>query len=377
MADPSTPPPGGRVLNGARLATFGVLVAVHFGLSLPALVSSWDVYVDADQAAVGYAALTANVGLIGWFVLRGRSQPAWAVRTGLVVAIAASVLLTAQVPGDQLVRQAHWTFPELGWHGVMLLIERPFVHACAFLATHLVLTAIQAILIEPPDRIAASGMLITSVITCGLQLAMSWGIKVLRRYLARADAAARERDRVLTENAVSVQLRLDRRRRDADHAADVLTVLRGLADGSLDPDDERTRRLCAVRAATLRRLFAENETSSDRLLHELRAGIDVAERGGVTVQLAVRGTPRSLPIRVRRALTDVAIAGIAAARRTARVTVIHAGQVRVSVVTDAPDIELPSGADAGVAASATHNGGKLWVEARYPVHRSSSATSPS
>jgi hypothetical protein len=113
----------------------------------------------------------------------------------------------------------------------------------------------------------------------------------------------------------------------------------------------------------MRRLFAENDEVADSLRHELTAGIEVAERREVTVQLAVRGEPYELPVEIRRELLEPILAVIASARSTARATILRDNDhARVSVFGDVAG-EAPEIRDLRYVEVATmSDGGLLWVE---------------
>ena len=106
--------------------------------------------------------------------------------------------------------------------------------------------------------------------------------------------------------------------------------------------------------------------------HELRACADIAERRGVEVDLqAPIGTVPSLPIAVRRALTEPLIALLACARTQARITVVARGDaVSVAVVSDA-EADVPARHHAEVDFSYDNEGGLSWAETRW------TASSPS
>src|SRR5262249_44585642 len=128
----------------------------------------------------------------------------------------------------------------------------------------------------------------------------------------------------------------DRKRHYASLLETTAPLLAGLATGALDPEAEETRRLCAVEATRIRRLFAESDDSTDHLVHELKAAIDVAERHGVSVQLAVRGTAADLPVDVRRELLEPISEVLATATSSMRATVMRSpGSVRVSIIGEA------------------------------------------
>ena len=102
-----------------------------------------------------------------------------------------------------------------------------------------------------------------------------------------------------------------------------------------------------IEAARIRRLFAEADDTSDPLVHELAACIDLVGRRGVVVQLAIRGQCPPLPQPVRRGLTEPALVALTTAVSAARVTLVAvSNRVVLSVVTDG----------AGPPADATANG---------------------
>ncbi len=73
----------------------------------------------------------------------------------------------------------------------------------------------------------------------------------------------------------------------------------------------------------------------DPLVHELSACVDVAERRGLAVSLAVSGETVPVPTAVRRELTGPVITALSAARSRARVSLLRTDEeVRVAVVAD-------------------------------------------
>lgn len=116
----------------------------------------------------------------------------------------------------------------------------------------------------------------------------------------------------------------------------------------------------------MRRLFAEDPSAPDPLLHELRACVELAERNGVAVRFASRGERPPLPTQARRLLTEPAVAALATAATTARLTVVgRDGTVTVSAVADAPPESVPSVDTGGVTTSTVVSEGQIWVEATW------------
>ncbi|MFJ1579374.1 hypothetical protein [Streptomyces sp. NPDC088182] len=368
LPDPLTDRIAAGMLGALRLAGLGILSAVHFGLALPALLSNLDGYRHPWVQLTAFGLLTLIIVVDALLGMAGRRRPRRWVAAGLLCSLAAAVVATSQLPGDHFLATPHWTFLEIGWFGVLLLFDAGLNATLLFVALHVVVTLGQLLLAGIPSRQAAAGMAVSALAICAFQIAAAVMARLLRGCATAAGATAREQERVRTEAAVSAQVHADQRSRYRDLGRSVLPLLTGLADGTLDPGDERVRRRCAFEAARMRRLFAERDHASDPLLHELRAGIGVAERHGVDVQLAVRGASAPVPRHLRRALTEPVLAALATAERSARATVVRGGgQVRVSVVTDTPETDIPEPTERGIRVRTVHSEGRLLVEASYTL----------
>ncbi|MFH8982101.1 hypothetical protein [Streptomyces varsoviensis] len=389
--------------GGLRVAGLVILGAVHFGLALPALLANLGHYRQPWLQFAAFGVLTlvmavdVRLGARGRGRERGRGRgrgrrlkprarlrpqtraqqqaPArqqarsrrWAV-VGLGCALAASAVATSQLPAAYFLATPHWSFLEIGWFGVLLLYGERLRWTLLFIGCCVVLTLAQLLAAGAPSRQAAAGMAVSAMVICAFQVAAAVMAGLLRGCAAAASATAREQERVRTEAEVSARIHADQRARYEDLRRSVLPLLAGLAGGALDPADDRVRRRCAFEAARLRRLFAERDQAADPLVHELRACIGVAERNGVDVQLAVRGTPAPVPRRLRRALTEPVLTALTTAEHTARATVIRGGgRVRVSVVTDAPRTDIPLSGEPGIHVRTLRGEGRLWVEAACAV----------
>ncbi|MEU5610703.1 hypothetical protein AB0H03_18540 [Streptomyces sparsogenes] len=352
-------------LRGIRAGALAILLTLHFGYALPALLGSLARYPHPWVPLAAYGLLTLVLGGSVLLGLGGRPWPRGWVPAALVCTFAASVAATSQVPADHyLVGDAHWSFTVTGWFAVILLGHRGLAAFGVFIGCHLAATAAQLLMVEVPPRAVGASMALKALATCTFQMTIVAGAKLLLSSSAAIGEARRAQERVRTRIAVARQIQEDQRRRYAELNTTVIPLLTGLADGSLDPQDEEVRRACALEAARLRRLFAESDCTFDPLVHEMRACIDVAERNGTTVQLAVRGDPLGLPLPLRRALLDPVIAALATAGRTARVTVVRGeDQVRVGVVVDALRDRLPEPAAGGIRVRTVHAEGRCLVEA--------------
>ncbi|NJP67322.1 hypothetical protein, partial [Streptomyces spiramenti] len=324
---------------GMRLAGLVILVGVQFGLALPGLLESLPEYRDPTVQWVAFGVLSALLGPELWFELRRRRRPAGWVTSALVVTVAATaVSTTGLASGEQFLGRGHWSYMVAGWFIVVLLLDRPLPLLAAGLGAVLVLTTVQLFAVGLPDRVLLAGMGTSVVVICAFQLAVAAIARRLRAQAATVQRARREEDRLHTGRLVDEQLHRDHLRRYRELSATALPLLGGIADGSLDPAEPAVRQRCAIETSRLRRLFAEHDETADPLVHELRACLDLAERAGLPVRFAVRGTPVPLVPEVRRALTEPVLLALAGARGDARVTLVRdPDRVRVGVVTAAPD----------------------------------------
>ncbi|MEV0259899.1 hypothetical protein AB0I49_00935 [Streptomyces sp. NPDC050617] len=368
-ADPLTERIADDMRGGLRVAGLVILGAVHFGLALPALLANLDHYRQPWIQFAAFGVLTLVMAADLLLGARGRARSRRWAAVGLGCALAASAVATSRLPAAYFLATPHWSFLEIGWFGVLLLYGERLRWTLLFIGGCVALTLAQLLAAGAPSRQVAAGMAVSSMVICAFQAAAAIMAGLLRGCAAAASATAREQERVRTEAEVSARIHADQRARYEDLRRSVLPLLAGLAGGELDPADERVRRRCAFEAARLRRLFAERDQAADPLVHELRACIGVAERNGVDVQLAVRGTPAPVPRALRRALTEPVLAALTTAEHTARATVVRGGgRVRVSVVTDAPRTDIPAAsAGLGIQVRTVQSEGRLWVEAACAV----------
>ncbi|MEV0841882.1 hypothetical protein AB0I55_20280 [Actinocatenispora sera] len=327
------PAAGGNVHATMRVALWFVTAVLLVGLSLrPVLEQRYRYHWLAVAAFVALAGITAAGG--GW-VLRRRPLPGAVTAAGTAVTLAAGYCATSALTAGEHFGAADWSFGLVEWYLLLLLLDRvPLLLAA--LGTHLALSVGLFLAAGQPDRVEIGAVGIVVLGSATVQLSVVVIARALARSTRRTSAAIADRDRMQTQLLLAEQWERGQRNDFAGQLGLTLPLLAELADGLADPRESETRRRCALAATQLRRLFAENDESPDPLVHEITACIDIAERRGVVVSLAVSGTAVAVPTAVRHELTGPVVAALSVARNRARVSVLRTTEeVRVAVVTDA------------------------------------------
>ncbi|MBN6039808.1 hypothetical protein [Amycolatopsis sp. 195334CR] len=363
-----------------ELSVIAVAVSWHFGVNLGQLAGHLPAYRNPVLPLVSWCGLGVITAVGGASLFRGGRGSRLAGPLA-VVALACSGLTTAaSLPGD-VIGPLSWSWGTVGWCGLVLLLRRPSWALAAFFAGNIGLTAAFLAGAGQFDRVAAARFLTVVCTTTGIQLCVVLMDRLMRRITLRAVNADDERVRLLAASIAARQVHLRRRSRYAYLAAEFEPLLRGLADGGLDPADPAVQHRCALSAARMRRLWAETDETVDPLLHELRACADIAERRGVAVEFLTSGPLPVLPPESRRLLTEAPLEVLTAARTRARVTVLgDADAITLSVVADVdPATAIPPREHRKLTVTAQWEEDELWIEARWalPSALSSSTTTPS
>lgn len=347
-----------------RWAVVVMNLIILFGLDVPRLVANEQHYRSLAVQVLTLGVLTAVTLVVAWHLWRKR--PLGFLRWPLVaVVFGISALCTESIPPELRLGLPHWSEGDAAWTLLLLVLDYRVAVIAVALAAHYAMTFTQTAL-GGDAAITVAEAVNATVVVFSYQLAVGVVTVVLRPVAMTAAAVTYREERLRTERAVAEQVHRDRTERYAALADSTAPLLAALASGKADPGDPVFRRACAVEAARVRRLLAEDTSVPDQLSHELRACVELAERNGITVQFTERGERPQVPKAVRRALTDPAVAALATAASTARVTVLGADdEVTVSVVADAPLELVPTTKDPAIRMSTVDNGGKLWVKTTW------------
>ncbi len=348
------------VLATTRRVLLVVVFAVQLVLTLPFLVE----YRHGPAAWFAYVLLTSVLGLVAGHVAAGRAGLSDVVAAPVTaVVLTSSVLAATALPAGASFGPPDWAFGLAGWYLLLVLLERPKALVAA-LAAHICFCVVWSAHNGNGD-VGTAGVVILS--GTSFQLSVLVITRVLLRDARLAAEAAAERDAARTREALARQREQDLRAGFEGQLGALLPLLVDLADEVVSVADEATRLRCSVAAVQLRRLFAENDDVPDPLLHELTACVDVAERRGVVVSLAVSGTAIAVPTEVRRELVAPMARALAAAGGRAKVSLLRtATEVRVAVVADAPSVPAePAGAPVSVTVETSVHSGLVRSEARW------------
>jgi hypothetical protein len=354
-------------LRHLRIAILAVTVTVLFLMVLPMMLTHLD-SAPGPAAQIGlFLLLLAVAAADAVLVVRNRpwGRLRWPV---LAVLLAAYTGFTLLGPDGSVLITDNWQLGIIGWFGLLLLFDRPLWQFLLMLLGCAVMAAVP-VLRGPAGWPGVATVGITIVAIGGFQTLTASVAGMLRRVAASATLAATSVEGTRTRRAVARRVHADRRRRYREIASTTGPLLTGLANGSLDPADGDVIQRCAIEAARMRRLFAESDEREDRLLHELRACVDIAERRGLQVEVVGQGHWPDLPREIRRALTDAPMRMLCTATATARparVTVIGTPDtVSVSVLAG-EGATVPEAAEChGVHTTTITDDGLVWVEATW------------
>ncbi len=264
------------------------------------------------EAVVAVVVSVAAVVLVGWARRGTAGTVDWSV-LGTIWALALVVLSRPAwtwVPGALLVFVAHAVFV------IRVLGVSPLSLARLSAAAYAVVVPLAVFSIMRPTLLTHAG--------------------IAARRAALASRAAAER-------AAAAAVQEDRRERLALLETEALPLLRGIAEGSLDPADRQVRDRCARHAATLRHTLTDRARNGGGLLAELEPALRAAKARGLLVKVQVVGDPGN-PV---GEVADAALAAVDSVMRAlpphpVTLTVLESGEeVELYVIFDGPLRAIP------------------------------------
>jgi len=311
----------------------GLVAAVwQLTLLIPVLIYARDYRQPAVPIAVWLALLVAAV----WLVPRARAGGLTGPQA--VAAVAIAIGAVALVGWERRTQGAtgsvDWSVYGTAWLLALVVLSRPaWVWACGaagvFTAHAVFVVRLLGVTPLGLERLSAAAFILVAflVVFATLRPTMRTHAGLAARSAALASRSAAEREAV---GAV----RAERRRRLSMLEMEALPLLRGIAEGTLDPADPGLRERCAELSADLRRVLAA-PSSAAGLMAELEPALRSASARGLPVEVQVVGEPR-------RPVPEIAAAALAAVGSTLSALPPHpvSNPVLLTVLAAGEDVEL-------------------------------------
>jgi hypothetical protein len=228
-----------------------------------------------------------------WLVPRARTGDLSNVHAGVVIVVAVAAVATIDLDRrvTSTAMSVDWTILGVVWLLALLALISP---AWVWVPGAVLVTGIHSVFavrrlgFSPLGltRVAASTYAVLSVLAVFAALRPA-----LRTHAEMAVRRAALASRSAAERAVVAAIGEVRRDRLGLLEMEALPLLRGIADGTLDPSDSAVRRRCAEHAATLRRALVDQTSQPSVLLARLEPVLGAARRRNVSVETQAIGDP--------------------------------------------------------------------------------------
>ncbi len=243
---------------------------------------------DYRQPAVPLAVWLGMLAAAVWLVPRARAGGLTGSQSAVAIVVALAAVVS--VGWDRRAGgTVDWSVLGTGWVLALVALTRPawewLSGALLVFAAHAVL-AIHLLGVTSLSlaRLAATAYTLVVVLVVFAALRPTWTTHA--RIAARRAMLA---SRSVAERAAVAAVQDDRRARRALLEMEALPLLRGIADGTLDPADRAVRERCAQHAAALRRALTDRPADASALLAELEPVLRAAWARGLWVEVQVVG----------------------------------------------------------------------------------------
>lgn len=294
---------------------------------------------DYRQPVVAVLVWLAVLGAGTWLVPRSRAGRLATGETAAAIAIA-----VAAVAAIGAVHRAHShpgsvNLAVLGTVWLLALVVMSH-SARVWLPVALLLFAVEGALVlreQGLNRLSVSQLGAAGYIIAAILIAFAALRPTLDTHVTMAVRQAALASRAAAERAAAAAIKQERRGRLAVLEEEALPLLRGIADGTLDPADSGVREQCARHAAVLRDALTDGAPGGE-LVATLQPTLRAAGARGlpVTVQLiGEAGTPPPLVARAVLATVDAVLGALPP--HQAALTVLAAGDdIELYLTFDAP-----------------------------------------
>lgn len=336
-----------------------VVGAVAALLPLTLLVQTLVHLGDYRQPAVPVLVWLGILAAAAWLVPRSRAGGLTGREAMLAIAgaVAAVVLVGLERRPSLAGGTVHWSILGTIWLLALVALSRPawtwVSGAVLVLATHaaFLIHALGVTALSLSQVGAAAYVLVVIMVNFA-------GLRPTLR--AQADVAARRATLASTsaaERAAAAAVGDDRRRRFALLEMAALPLLRGIADGALDPADPLVQERCAEHASALRHSLADRPAALGGVLAGLEPALRAARARGLLVevqQVGERGSPGPAVTAAARAALERVLGALAPEAVT--LTVLSSGDETELYLTFGGPLRGVPGVPGGAGRSGGRNG---------------------
>ena len=287
---------------------------------------------DYRQPVVAVLVWLAVLGAGSWLVPRSRAGGLTTGETAAAIAIAA-----AAVAAIGAVHRAHGdpgnvNLAVLGTVWLLALVVMSH-SARVWIPVALLVFAVEGAVVfreQGLNRLSMSQLGAAGYIIAAILIAFAALRPTLDTHVTMAVRQAALANRAAAERAAAAAIKQERRGRLAVLEEEALPLLRGIADGTLDPADPGVREQCARHAAVLRDALTDGAPGGE-VLATLQPTLRAAGARGLPVTVQVIGDPGTPPPPVARAVLATVDAVLSA---------LPPHQAALTVLADGDDIEL-------------------------------------
>jgi hypothetical protein len=309
-----------------------VLAAVLPGAALVQVLANAH---DYRQPAVAVAVWLVMLAVAIWIVPRIRTDGLTGreAAAAIMIAVAAVVIVGLDHRAHYAPSRADLAILGTAWLLALVSLSRP---PRVWISGALVVLAVHTALVIRDEganklslaQLETGGYILAAFLVAFAALrptlAMHTSITARRAWLASSSAA---------ERAAAAAVLADRRSRRAVLEMEVLPLLRGIADGTLDPAAAQIRERCARQAAVLRQALTDSDRApgAGELMTGLEPALATAGARGLLVNVQVIGDPGTPEPQVVRAVLAALDAVLGA---------LPPHQVVLTVLAPGDDVEL-------------------------------------
>jgi hypothetical protein len=287
---------------------------------------------DYRQPVVAVLVWLAVLGAGSWLVPRSRAGGLSTRETAAAIAIAA-----AAVAAIGAVHRAHGdpgnvNLAVLGTAWLLALVVMSH-SARVWIPVALLVFAVEGAVVfreQGLNRLSMSQLGAAGYIIAAILIAFAALRPTLDTHVTMAVRQAALASRAAAERAAAAAIKQERRGRLAVLEEEALPLLRGIADGTLDPADPGVREQCARHAAVLRDALTDGPPGGE-VLATLQPTLRAAGARGLPVTVQFIGDPGTPPPPVARAVLETVDAVLGA---------LPPHQAVLTVLADGDDIEL-------------------------------------